>query len=153
MNGTTCTKIRFRIALWRDARLIPFRISRNQPLAKVLLLARPPQGVFYPGLPSTYILKHVLKTTRGPILMRDRRCLRQGILAVRFLAAAGHSAELHFGVDRTSLASALKAHCWVVYRGATVLNPPAPTTVPILIYRAETPTSVAPNANLLPGIG
>ena len=137
MNAATRTKIRFRIALWRDARLLPFRIPRNRPLAEVLLLARPPRSAFYPGLPSTYILKHVLKTTRRPILMRDRRCLRQGILACRFLAAAGHSSELHFGVDRTSLAAVLKAHCWVVYRGATVLNPPGPTTVPILIHNAE----------------
>jgi hypothetical protein len=152
MSGAAFTKIRFRIALWRDARLLPFQISRDQPLAEVLLLARPPRGVFYPGLPSAYILKHVLKTTRGPILMRDRRCLRQGILALRFLAAAGYNAELHFGVDRTSFASTLKAHCWVVYRGATVLNPPAPTIVPILIHRAEAP-SPAPSTNLLPNIG
>jgi hypothetical protein len=152
MNGATFTKIRFRTALWLDARLLPFRISHNQPLAEVLLLIRPPRGVFYSGLPSTYILKHVLKTTRRPILMRDRRCLRQGILACRFLAAAGHSSELHFGIDRTSLANVLKAHCWVVYRGATVLNPPAPTTVPILIHRTETP-NVPPSANLLPKVG
>jgi hypothetical protein len=71
--------------------------------------------------------------------MRDRRCLRQGILAFRFMAAAGYNSELHFGVDRTSLAGSIKAHCWLVHRGTTVLNPPNPTMVPILIHSAEAP--------------
>jgi hypothetical protein len=148
MNGETITKIRFRIALWCHARLLPLRIPRNRPLSEVLSLAKPPRGIRYPGLPAAYILEHVLKTTRRPILMRDRRCLRQGILAFRFMAAAGHSSELHFGVDRTSLAGTLKAHCWVVHRGATVLNPPDPATVPILIHSAEAP-GVGPSASPL----
>jgi hypothetical protein len=139
MNGALFTKIRFHIALWCDARLLPFRIWRERPLAQVLSLAKPPRYFCYAGLPADYILKHVVKTTRHPILMRDRRCLRQGILAFRFMTAAGYKSELHFGVDRTSLAGPLKAHCWLVHRGETVLNPPAPTTVPILIHSAERP--------------
>jgi hypothetical protein len=139
MNGATITKIRFRIALWCDARLLPFRVWRERPLAEVLSLARPPRRVSYAGLPIAYILKRVVKTTRRPILMRDRRCLRQGILAFRFMAAAGYNSELHFGVDRTSLAGSIKAHCWLVHRGTTVLNPPNPTTVPIFVHGAEAP--------------
>jgi hypothetical protein len=146
MNGATLTRIRFRIALWCEARLLPFRISRSQPLSEVLSLASPPRSMRYTGLPTAYILKRVMRTTRRPILMRDRRCLRQGILAFRFMAAAGHVPELHFGVDRTSVASNLKAHCWLVYRGATVLNPPDANMVPILVHTADA-SSVAPGAS------
>ena len=139
MNGATITKIRFRIALWCDARLLPFRIWRERPLAEVLSLARPPRRVSYAGLPIAYILKRVMRTTRRPILMRDRRCLRQGILAYRFMAAAGYKSELHFGVDRTSLGGSLKAHCWLVHGGETVLNPPDPATVEIFVHGADAP--------------
>ena len=134
MKSALISKLQFRIALWCDARLLPFRTWRERPLAEVLLLARPLRGEYYAGLPISYILKHVLRTTRRPILMRDRRCLRQGILAFRFMNAAGYKSELHFGIDRTSLAGPLKAHCWLVYDGKVVLNPPDPATMPILVH-------------------
>jgi hypothetical protein len=140
MNSLIITKIRFRISLWYNARLLPFRIWRERPLSEVLSLAKPSFGVRYAGLPAPYILQRVLKTTRHPILMRDRRCLRQGILATRFMAAAGYKSELHFGVDRTSLPGSLQAHCWLVHSGRIVLNPPATTMVPLFIHRTHVPS-------------
>jgi hypothetical protein len=137
MNGSLVTRIRFRVALWCDARLLPLRISRNATLDQVLALARSPRCIRFDALPVAYILNRVLKTTRRPIFMRDRPCLRQGILAYRFMAAAGFNAQLHFGVDRTTRASSLKAHCWLVHNGQIVLNPPDSTMVPVFTHGAQ----------------
>jgi hypothetical protein len=146
MSAFLSTRIRFRVALWLDARLLPLRISRNATLDEVLALARPPHGIRFHGLPVAYILKRVLKTTRRPLLMRDQGCLRQGILAYRFMTSAGYKSELHFGVDRTTLAGSLKAHCWLVHEGRIVLNPPTPEMVPIFVHGADTANSERPSA-------
>lgn len=135
MYGSLGTRIWFRVALWWDARLLPWRISRNANLDHVLALASPPCHIRFGGLSVAHILKRVLKTTRRPILMRDRQCLRQGILACRFMAAAGYKTELHFGVDRTARADLLKAHCWLVHDGQIVLNPPDATMVEVFVHK------------------
>jgi hypothetical protein len=134
MSDTFLTRVRFRLALWFNARLLPLQLWRDRPLADVLSLADAAPGGRYVGLPAGYVLKRVLKTTRRPLLMRDRRCLRQGILAFKFMNAAGYRSELHFGVDRASVAGPVKAHCWLVHDGKIVLNPPDSDTVPILIH-------------------
>lgn len=146
MAAILLTRIRFRIALWCDARLLPLRVGRR-PLDAVLALAQPGADPNYRGLPLDYILKHVRRTLRRPFLMRDRRCLREGLLAFRFMAAAGYEPELHFGIDRTSLPGPhLRAHCWVVNNGETVLNPPQQTLAPILVHNGLMPAAVQPTS-------
>src|SRR5262245_21877087 len=126
-------RMRFRVALWWDARLLPLRVGQL-PLESVLALARPGSRR-YRGLPLAYIVRHVRRTLRRPLLMRDRRCLREGLLACRYLAAAGYEPELHFGIDQTSARGpGVEAHCWVVHQGEAVLNPPQTNMVPIFIY-------------------
>jgi hypothetical protein len=124
--------IRFRLALWWDARTLPFRVSRDN-LTEVLAIA---DGAVTPGLaglPLADIIRRVKRTTRRPWLMTDRRCLREGLLAYRFLRAAGYKPELHFGVDRDSIREpSMRAHCWVVVGGEIVLNPPDPSMVTVL---------------------
>jgi hypothetical protein len=138
MGAPLLTRIRFRVALWSDARLLPFRIG-HRPLADVLALAPPGARNTYRDLPLAYILKYVRRSLRKPWLMRERPCLREGLLAFRFMTAAGYEPELHFGLDRTSLGgSDFKAHCWVVHRGETVLNPPDANMVRILIHGGTT---------------
>jgi hypothetical protein len=138
MDGQVLTRMRFRIAVWFDARSMPFRIRRDQTLHSVLAFANRPRANAYSGLPADYILKHVVAVTRRPWMMRDRRCLRQALLGFRFLVAAGHEAELHFGIDRASLPGPqVRAHCWIVCRGKVVLNPPDPNTVSVLIHRPD----------------
>ena len=138
MRASILTRLRFRLALWWDARLLPLRVGRR-PLGAVLALAQRSADPTYHELPLSYILKRVRRTLRRPLLMRDRRCLREGLLAFRFMAAAGYEPELHFGIERTSLSGPeLRAHCWVVNDGKTVLNPPEATVVPILIHPAFT---------------
>jgi hypothetical protein len=138
MNAQFSTRLRFRIALWCQARLLPIRTWRSRPLKAVLALANPAPGESYEGLTIDYVVRHVVRTTRRPFLMRDRRCLRQGLLAYRFLNAAGGRPELHFGVDRGSLhGPMLRAHCWVVEQGQVVLNPPQPNLLTVLVHSAE----------------
>lgn len=144
MSANLLTRMRFRAALWWEARLLPFRVG-GLPLEFVLVLARPHPQRRYTNLPLAYIVEHVRRTSRRPLLMRDRRCLREGLLACRFLATAGYDPELHFGIDRTSARGpAVQAHCWVVYRGETVLNPPQTNMVPIFVFNILKPPAAVP---------
>jgi hypothetical protein len=135
-------RLRFRLALWWAARTLPLRIAGKDFAA---LLPAMSQHAPYGGLPAAYILKRVKRTVRRPLLMRDRRCLREGLLAIDFLIAAGYQPELHFGVERHSVnAARLAAHCWVVLDGNTVLNPPSHGMVPIFAHRPAAPRNHVP---------
>jgi hypothetical protein len=116
---------------------MPFRVTSNRPLSWVLSFADRAPGATYSGLTPEYILRHVVKVTSRPFFMRERRCLRQGLLAFRFMRAGGYDAELHFGIDRSHLQD-MRAHCWIVHDGHIVLNPPDAQTQTILIHRAAT---------------
>jgi hypothetical protein len=136
--------LRFRLSLWLSARLLPFRL-RHRPLNEMLRLLEPHHLTPYRGLSIAHIVRCVCRTARRPILMRDRRCLREGMLAFGFLDAAGHKPELHFGIDATTLPRAdLKAHCWIVCNNEIVLNPPDAKIKPILIYRDGIATAPVP---------
>lgn len=126
--------IRFRMSLWLRAKLIPYSI-RGKDLIPILERARPPTRSPYLGLTARHIAKRVKRACRNPWLMRDRPCLREGLLVYRFLAMAGYRPVLRFGVDRTTLtAASLSAHCWVEIDGKPVLNPPSPGMVEVLVY-------------------
>jgi len=140
-------RIRFRIALWCWARLVPILASGGRRLSALLALAKPRETTPYQGLAADYIVRRVKKATRRPWVMRDRPCLREGLLAVRFLRLAGYDPSLHFGVDRESvMRDALSAHCWVVLDEKTLLNPPSPGMVEILIYAGDRLMPSAPRS-------
>jgi len=128
-----------RILLEYEAKSLPFRI-RFFSLATLMEFADSPI-IVHPklfGLHPSDIISRILRTTRHPWLMKDRTCLRQGLLAYRFLRAAGFQPELHFGIDSESLhASVLRAHCWVVMDGKIVVNPPTAKMVRIFRYPFE----------------
>jgi hypothetical protein len=66
--------------------------------------------------------------------MKDRPCLREGVLADRFLRLAGYRPELHFGVERQSVTQdKLAAHCWVVLDDAVILNRPTTAMIEVLV--------------------
>lgn len=130
-------RIRFRLALSVWARLVPI-LAWERNLSSLLALTRPRPATPYRGLQAEYIVRRVKKATRRPWLMRDRPCLREGVLALRFLRLAGYNPTLHFAVDRDSVTrDALSAHCWVVLDQKTMLNPPTPSMVEILIYAED----------------
>lgn len=127
-------KLRFRLALWCWARLVPF-LAWRRDLTSLLAYTRPRGAMPYRGLAAEYILRRIKKTTRKPWLMRNRPCLRDGVLALRFLRLAGFEPTLHFGVDKTSVAQdVLSAHCWVAIENRTMLNPPTPSMVEVLVF-------------------
>jgi len=130
-------KLRFRIALWCWARVLPALVWRRD-LTSLMALTKPAPRVPYRGLAAEYIVRRVKKTTRRPWLMRDRPCLRDGILAMRFLRLAGYEPTLHFGLDKNSVgADTLSAHCWVALNNKIMLNPPTPSMIEILIYARD----------------
>ena len=131
------TRLRFRVSLWLAARLLPSRVA-NKPLQQVLEIAEP-TSLRFAGLHHDYITARVLRATRRPWLMRDRRCLRQGLLGCRFLAEAGYAPELHFGIDGDSIGThRLAAHCWVCIQGKPVLNDRIKDMPTILVHRVGT---------------
>lgn len=134
MDGSRLTRLRFRIALWCQARAMPIRVTADRPFAWVLSFADRVPSATYVNLPAEYILRHVAQVTCRPYFMRERRCLRQGLLAFRFMKAAGHDVELHFGIDRTRRQD-IRAHCWIVHDGSVVLNPPDADTQSIFVHK------------------
>lgn len=130
-------KLRFRVALWIWARLLPV-LAWKRSLPSLLKIVMPRKSIPYQGLPAGYIARRVKKATRRPWLMRDRPCLREGLLALRFLRLAGFEPALHFAVDRASVKSdVLSAHCWVVLDKETLINPPSQSMVEVLVYAGD----------------
>jgi hypothetical protein len=130
----TLKELRFQIDLWTAARTLPFRVY-GRSLSEILDLSRARRPNTYRGLSSDYIVKATSRMVRRPFVMRDRRCLREGLLAFHFLEAAGFAPKLYFGIDRSTLSRPdVKAHCWVVCDEEAVLNPPSADMFPILVW-------------------
>lgn len=131
------TRLRFGVSLWIAARLLPLRVARK-PWRRVLEMADP-SSIRFAGLHHDYITARVLRATRRPWLMRDRPCLRQGLLGCRFLAEAGYAPELHFGINGDSIGThRLSAHCWVCINGKPVLNDRINHMATILVHHVGT---------------
>lgn len=115
---------RFRWDLFVWARLIPLFAARDG-LADLVARVEPRAGGGYPGLDPAAVARKVKRAVRRPLLMREQRCLREGLLAYRCLKRAGREPTLHFGIQRASVrAERMAAHCWVTLEGRMVLNPP-----------------------------
>ncbi len=108
--------------IWWQAQLLPF-IVRSRDLQSVLRYADVAPDPAFAQVPAEAIARWIVAATKKPWLMRKRRCLRQGLLGMRFMRLAGHRPQLLFGIDQKSLGSgAVSAHCWVVLDGQAVLN-------------------------------
>ena len=136
-SASLWTRLRFGVSLWIAARLLPLRVARK-PWRRVLEMADP-SSIRFAGLHHDYITARVLRATRRPWLMRDRPCLRQGLLGCRFLAEAGYAPELHFGINSDSIGThRLSAHCWVCINGKPVLNDRINHMATILVHHVGT---------------
>lgn len=130
------TACRFRIDLWLAARSLPWRVS-GKSFEQILALASTDGSANYSGLPAEYISRRVRKSVRHPWLMRDRRCLREGLLGFEFLRRSGYSPELHFAVDPASVSTErISAHCWVCLDGKPVVGDRQGEQVTIFVHRA-----------------
>lgn len=95
--------------------------------------------VKFSNIDQVLICKCVGLTTRKPWLMRDRRCLRQSLLAMKFLRKANLAPTINFGVDINSMSSpSLSAHCWVEINNHPVMNDIMEDM--IVVYSASTPS-------------
>jgi hypothetical protein len=143
MNGSArpvsfLTTLRFRINLWLAARSLPWRVQ-GKSFEQILAMASPEDGhIDYAGLPAEYISRRVRKSVRRPWLMRDRRCLREGLLGFEFMRRSGYSPELHFAVDPASVSSdRISAHCWVCLDGKPILGDRLGDQVTIFVHRSK----------------
>jgi hypothetical protein len=126
-------RLRFKTALWLWARWVPVLAWRRDLQSLIDATAPSPRAPFR-RLSADYIARRVRRATRRPVLMRERPCLREGLLGYRFLRLAGFEPELHFGVDPASVAAErLRAHCWVVLDGENVLSAPLKDMAEILV--------------------
>lgn len=128
----------FSASVWIAARLLPVCVGSSQ-LDRLLAMATPPPGTSaYRALSAQAIVRAVKRAARRPWVMRDRRCLREGLLAFRYLSLAGHRPLLHFAVEPGSLKdSKLSAHCWVTVGGSVLMNPPTPTMMTLFAWDGE----------------
>jgi hypothetical protein len=135
-SATFAKRAAFRLELWLRARLLPFQLAGHDTLAGMLELAEPAAGPRrLAGLPAASVVRAVRRTLRHRLLMRDRPCLREGLLAYRFLTEAGYRPQLHFGVDPGIVASARTvAHCWVTLDGVTVIGESQTPFVEVLVH-------------------
>ena len=129
-------RLQFRFSLWLSARLLPLRL-RGRDFSRILALAPASSAPRYGRYPVAYVARSVRKAARNPILMRDRRCLRTGLVGFDYLRRCGHKPELHFAVDEVSLdADRLSAHCWVTIDGEPVINQRMDGQVTIYVHRS-----------------
>lgn len=129
------SRVPFGWNLWIAARLLPL-FTKNRPLEELLRRATPPHGMpAFAGIPAETIIAEVKAVVARPWRMRGRRCLREGLLAFHYLAAAGYRPILQFGlVPASVLTSKPRAHCWIILDGKTVLNPPTGPMLDLFAY-------------------
>ena len=104
------------------ARLLPLLLYR-QDLKACLRTIEVGSHLRFKNAPPDIICDRVLSVTRRHWFMRNRRCLRQGILGMRYLRKAGYDPVLKFGIDKRSVSeNKLSAHCWVELDGKPLIN-------------------------------
>lgn len=122
MNNHWWPRFIFNIELWLTARLLPLLVGKKS-LEQALALTEASASPRYSWLTPQYLEKRIKRTVRGPFFMRNRRCLRIGILGFRFLRKAGYAPALHFGLAPDSLSSKrIESHCWVCLNAQPVIG-------------------------------
>ena len=145
MSPFPSTGLPFAWELWIAARLLPMFVGKRS-LEEVLKLANPKAPSRGLDMAADAILRAVKKTAAKPWLMRNRRCLREGLLGFHFLSRAGYTPLLHFGIIPETAATARpRAHCWISLDGAIVLNPPEVPMLELFTYDGSR-SAAAPQA-------
>ncbi len=130
-------RVRLRLEMWLWAKALPLRVWRKD-LQQLMDMTEAQSAPRFAGVEASKIARYTRKVTRRPFFMRDRRCLRQGMLGFHFLRLSGYRPELHFGIERKSINSPrISAHCWVVLDGTPVINDILPDMDLIHIHSPE----------------
>ncbi|MDN2581230.1 lasso peptide biosynthesis B2 protein [Aquibium sp. ELW1220] len=135
MNPFPPVAVPFPASVWIAARLLPACVGSSE-LDRLLAMATPPPGTSaYREFSARAIVSAVKRAARRPWVMRDRRCLREGLLAFRYLSLAGHRPLLHFALEPASLKDRkMSAHCWVTVDDEVLMNPPTPTMMTLFAW-------------------
>lgn len=135
MNPFPPVAVPFPASVWIAARLLPVCVGSSE-LDRLLAMATPRPGASaYCEFSAPAIVSAVKRAARRPWVMRDRRCLREGLLAFRYLSLAGHRPQLHFAIEPGSLSDGrLSAHCWISVGGEVLMNPPTPTMMLLFVW-------------------
>ncbi|WP_439604363.1 lasso peptide biosynthesis B2 protein, partial [Shinella sp.] len=89
------------------------------------------------SLLPVHVVQAVRRATRRPWVLRNRRCLREGLLAYRLLAEMGFRPKLHFGVEPDVMGpKRVAAHCWVTVDGRTILGEVDTPYIEIFVHPA-----------------
>ena len=128
------THLRLNVAI-RMWSLCISMLAQDPNLSRLLKRTAPTSSRPYAGFSAGTIWRSCHRAVKRPLLMRDRPCLREGLLLYRFLTLAGHDPTLYFGIDRNSVdKTRVRAHCWVVV-GDRVFNPPETSMIEILKHQ------------------
>ncbi len=135
MNPFPPVAVPFPASVWIAARLLPVCVGSSD-LDYLLSMATPrPARSAHTHLGAAAIAAAVKRAARRPWVMRNRRCLREGLLAFHYLSLAGHRPLLHFAVEPGSLSQTrLSAHCWITVDGEVLMNPPTPTMMNLFAW-------------------
>jgi hypothetical protein len=129
-------RLAFRLRLWIAARTLPARIAGRE-FSRILTDASSVPANSWPRFPVPFIARSVRRVARWPILMRNNRCLRTGLVGFAALRRCGYEPRLHFSVDPKSVGRpSLSAHCWVTLDGVEVINARIPGQVQIHVHAA-----------------
>ena len=133
------------VRLW--ALKIPY-LAKTDKLDILISKCEPNNTNPFLGIPASRIRRRVRQATRRPYFMRQRRCLRDGLLLYRFLTLAGYHPTIHFGIDRTSIQNEImSAHCWVKCDDEIFL-PPDENTIEIVQYSKQERVTGVQNVRL-----
>lgn len=134
--ASATARLPFTLDLWIEARLLT--LFSRRPLEDLLRRATPGTDDYPYALSVDQIVTAVKNSVARPWRMRGRRCLREGLLAFRYLHLAGHRPTLHFGiVPQTAATARPRAHCWVCVDNRIVLNPPEEPMVELFSYDGD----------------
>lgn len=129
-------RLAFRLRLWINARTLPARVA-GRNFSDILAVASSVPPNSWPHFPVPFIARAVRRAARWPILMRNNRCLRTGLVGFAALRRCGYEPRLHFSVDPKSVGQpSLSAHCWVTLDGVEVINARIPGQVQIHVHPA-----------------
>jgi hypothetical protein len=136
-DPSNLTIIALKVEIWIAARLLPFTIGSTD-FSQMLQNVDAPVSERYKFIAPEIIALVTKAATRHPWLMRNRRCLREGLIGYRFMRKAGYQPELHFGIEDKSLKhDRINAHCWVVLNGKPIVNDTLPDMTTIHIHSAH----------------
>ena len=126
----------FKIHVYIVSVMIPL-LDNIFGLKQILRVLTPPDRCEpYKGIPAEKICDVVEDRLKKPLLMKRRKCLRNGFMLFHFFCLAGLPAVLHIGVfEPKEYNKKMAAHCWVTCHGQSLSPEPQEDVAVVLAHR------------------